>query len=170
MRAHLKESKNKLQYATVEQLDQQIARLEEKQAHSSLTAREEQRVIADIAKLKASRVTIAQYHGELEKLHNEDEEREQLFSQIKACDARLTELKAAQETVRAQLDDLRQTEQESSSDIPGMLRERDACRDSMRTTYEDIKALRADFNVRMDAFREEDQVWKQQMDEQRKQM
>ena len=166
----MKESKSKLQYATPEQLDQQIARLEEKQAHSSLTPREEQRVIADIAKLKASRVTIAQYHGELEKLHNESEEREQLFNQIKAHDAKLNELKADQEAVRAQLDDLRQTEQESQSDIPAMLKERDSCRDSMRSIYEEIKAIRADFNVRMDAFRAEDEVWKQQMDEQRSQM
>lgn len=168
MRAHMKESKSKLQYATPEQLDQQIARLEAKQAHSSLTPREEQRVIADIAKLKASRVTIAQYHSEIEKLQNEDDEREQLFSQLKAHDAKLTELKADQDTVRAQLDDLRQTEQDSSADIPGMLQERDACRDSMRAIYEDIKAIRADFNVRMDAFREEDAAWKQQMDEHRK--
>ena len=164
----MKESKSKLQYATPEQLDQQISRLEAKQAHSSLTAREEQRVLADITKLKASRVTIAQYHSEIEKLQNEDDEREQLFSQMKAHDAKLTELKASQDAVRAQLDDLRQTEQDSSADIPGMLQERDTCRDAMRSIYEDIKAMRADFNVRMDTFREEDTAWKQQMDEHRK--
>ncbi len=52
----------------VEQIDEQIARLEERVNHSSLTLNEEKRCLEDIKKLKQSRSTVGQYSDKLAQL------------------------------------------------------------------------------------------------------
>lgn len=52
----------------VEQIDEAIARLEERVNHSTLSLNEEKRILEDIKKLKQSRASVGQYSDKLSQL------------------------------------------------------------------------------------------------------
>ena len=97
-------------------------------AHSSLTLAEEKAALEAIKKLKASRATVAAYAGRMGKLNADDGARAALVDRLKAADARLNEVKAAEEAARATLAALRAAEGAKLPDARALIAERDAAR------------------------------------------
>lgn len=128
LRAQAREMKAKLAYLTVDKINEQIANLENRVAHTTMTLQEEKRVLEDIKKLKQQRDTVGTYNARLEKLNADDEVRTQIVEKLKACDERLGAIKQQEEAARAELAGIREQEQAKTSDIPGLIKERDESR------------------------------------------
>lgn len=128
LRAQAREMRTKLAYATVEQIDAQIANLETRMAHTTMTLQEEKRALEEIKKLKSSRELVGSYNARLEKLNADDDVRTQIVEKLKACDERLGVIKQHEETARAELAVIREQEQAKTSDIPGLIKEREESR------------------------------------------
>lgn len=57
LRTQVRGMKGKMEYTTVEKIDEQMARLEQRLQHTSMPLTEEKKVLDDIKKLRASRVS-----------------------------------------------------------------------------------------------------------------
>ena len=112
-------------------------------AHSSLTLAEEKAALEAIKKLKASRATVAAYAGRMGKLNADDGARAALVDRLKAADARLNEVKAAEEAARATLAALRAAEGAKLPDARALIAERDAAREAIDGAYGALKEKRA---------------------------
>lgn len=55
--------KTKMEYTTVEKIDEQMQRLEMKLQHTSVSIQEEKKILDDIKKLRASRVISRGWHS-----------------------------------------------------------------------------------------------------------
>lgn len=128
LRAQAREMRTKLAYATVEQIDAQIANLETRMAHTTMTLQEEKRTLEEIKKLKSSRELVGSYNARLEKLNADDDVRTQIVEKLKGCDERLGVIKQQEEAARAELAVIREQEQAKTGDIPGLIKEREESR------------------------------------------
>ena len=165
LRAQLREMKGKLEYMTVEKIDEQLRRLEHRMAHSSQSLQEEKKTLDDMKRLKASRSTVQQYNDRFEKLSSDDEGCSAILQRLQQSDAQLNNIKLEEEKLRGQLADMRNKEAEQRSDIPGLIQERDDCRDVINELYAKIKAIRADFNEKKDEYFARQREFRQQQQE-----
>jgi uncharacterized coiled-coil DUF342 family protein len=167
VKTSLRDLKSNMKFTTVEAIDEAIEKLEERMQHSSLSLTEEKKVLEDIRKLKASRAAVGQYSEKLEALAQDDSTRADLQTSLKAADQELTSIKSQEETLRAELAELRAKEQETGNDVPALLQEREECREVCKQAYEKIKDLRAEHDVEWQEFKAADKLWRAQQDEDR---
>ena len=167
VRASLKELKANMKFTTVEQIDDAIENLESRVQHSSLSLNEEKKILDDIRKLKASRSAVGEYTGKLDSLAQDDSTRSELQAGIKALDEELNKVKAQEEVLRTELAAVREKEAEKGSDVPGMLAEREECREVCKQAYEKIKDLRAEHDGVWAEFKAQEKLWREQQNEER---
>lgn len=167
LRAQLREMKGKLEYMTVDKIDEQLRRLEHRMAHSSMSLQEEKKTLDDMNRLKASRGTVQQYNDRFEKLSSDDEGRTAIVQRLQQADAHLNGIKAEEEQLRGQLNDMRSKEQEQRSDIPSLIQERDDCRAVIDELYSKVKDIRAEHKVKVDEYWERQREFRQQQQEER---
>ena len=167
VRTSLKDLKANMKYTTVEQIDEAIEGLESRIQHSSLSLNEEKKVLDDIRKLKASRAAVGEYSEKLETLAQDDSTRSELQSGIKALDEELSKIRAEEDVLRQELTEIREKEQETGSDIPTLLAEKDECREVCKQAYEKIKDLRAEHDAVWQEFKAQEKLWRVQQDEER---
>ena len=160
--------KGKLEYMTVDKIDEQLRRLDHRMAHSSMSLQEEKRTLDDMKRLKASRGTVQQYNDRFEKLSSDDEGRSAIVQRLQQADNHLNSIKAEEEQLREQLNDMRNREQEQRSDIPGLLQERDDCRAVINELYSKVKDIRAEHKVKVDEYFERQREFRAQQQEERK--
>lgn len=165
LRAQLREMKGKLEYMTVDKIDEQLRRLDHRMAHSSQSLQEEKKTLDDMKRLRASRSTVQQYNDRFEKLSSDDEGRTAIVQRLQQADAQLNNIKAEEEQLRSQLGEMRSKEAEQKSDIPELIQEREDCRAVVNELYAKIKDLRADFKVKQDEYYERQREFKQQQQE-----
>jgi len=165
LRAQLREMKGKLEYMTVDKIDEQLRRLDHRMAHSSQSLQEEKKTLDDMKRLRASRSTVQQYNDRFEKLSSDDEGRNAIVQRLQQADAQLNSIKAEEEQLRSQLGDMRSKEAEQKSDIPELIQEREDCRAVINELYAKIKDLRADFKVKQDEYYERQREFRQQQQE-----
>lgn len=137
---------------------------------------------------------MAEYNQRLTKLTQDDAVRDAVVQRVKDADDRLTKLKvrtmvastanrcrwlftgmplhrhpqAEQDEIRTKLDDLRAKETAATADVPALQEERVAAKAVVDAAYAKKSELYADFKARMDAWREEEKLWRVQRDEDRK--
>lgn len=167
LRAQLREMKGKLEYMTVDKIDEQLRRLEHRMAHSSQSLSEEKKTLDDMKRLKASRGTVQQYNDRFEKLSSDDEGRTAIVQRLQQADAQLNSIKAEEEQLRGQLNDMRSKEQEQRADIPSLIQERDDCRAVINELYSKVKDIRAEHKVKVDEYWERQREFRQQQQEER---
>ena len=165
LRAQLREMKGKLEYMTVDKIDDQLRRLEHRMAHSSQSLQEEKKTLEDMKRLKASRGTVAQYNDRFEKLSSDDEGRTAIVQRLQQSDAQLNNIKAEEEQLRNQLAEIRSREAEQKSDIPSLIQEREDCRAVINELYSTVKDIRAEFRVKLDEYYERQREFKVQQQE-----
>ena len=156
-----------MKYTTVEQIDEAIQRYEERVQHSSLSLNEEKKILDDIRKLKTSRAAVGDYSTKLESLAQDDTTRSGIQAEIKALDDGINKVRAEEDVLRKELADLREKEQESNSDVPALLAEREECREVCKQAYEKIKDLRAEHDLVWQEFKAQEKIWRVQNEEER---
>lgn len=164
----MKAMKGKLQYTSVEKIDEQIAKLEDMQQHSSLSIAEEKKVVENIRALRASRASVAEYAGKLTQLDTDDSARSAAMDRLKALDEKLNGIKAQMDKCREELEALREKENAGNSDIPALKAEREEAREIINALYEKKRQIWGDYKAKVAEWRETDKLWRVQRDEDRK--
>lgn len=162
MRTSLRDLKASMKYTTIEQIDEAIEKLEEILQHSSLSLNEEKKTLEDIRKLKASRATVGVYSEKLESLAQDDVVRGELQASIKEIDDHMSTMKGEEDKLRDQLTSLRQKDQKVGMDMTALVSEREACRETCKQAYEQIKDLRAAHDLVWQEFKAQEKLWKAQ--------
>ncbi|CAD7696032.1 unnamed protein product [Ostreobium quekettii] len=159
LRAQVKALKGRVKYATVEDIDGQIGRLEAELNGSGLSPGEEERKVRQIKDLAQSRATVKNYHDRLEKMQEDDRMREGLARRVAGAEERLeglrgdiarekgrmAELHACRDDDSTEESSLREEKEECWAIMQALRAKRDAIRDEYREKYEEFKRREAEF-------------------------
>lgn len=104
----------------VEQIDEEVKKLEYKMHHTSLTIAEEKRTISQINELTKSRDFVKVYNERMEKLSGEESSRGEVLERIRQKDAQINAIKAQEAEQRRLLNSIRDKEQSHTADIPAL--------------------------------------------------
>merc|ERR1711967_144836 len=138
--------RSELPFFSVDEIERRIKQLEMSQQTSSLTIKEDRKVMDDIRRLNANKPMIKQYDEAQESLRGVKEHHTTLFTQIKAKNAELASAKEVEEGLRAEMDDARARDDAKKSDLPALHKERDECRREMSEIRVALKHMRDEFS------------------------
>lgn len=168
MRSDARALKEKLPYVKVEQIDEEIRKLEYRLSHTTLAIQEEKRLISQIASLRKSSECIKDYDKRMDQITQDESSRSKSIEELKEQDRVLNDLKAQQEEQRRILADIREKEASQARDIPALLHEKDAAIEKIRSLRDEIKQLKADFLAKEDEYWQREREWKAQQNFERK--
>ena len=138
--------RSELPFFSVDEIERRIKQLEMSQQTSSLTIKEDRKVMEDIRRLNANKPMIKQYDEAQESLRGVKEHHTTLYTQIKAKNAELASAKEVEEGLRAEMDDARARDDAKKSDLPALHKERDECRREMSEIRLELKHMRDEFS------------------------
>jgi len=138
--------KTQLSFFSVEEIERKIKVLEHQQQTTSLSVKEEKKILEEIKKLSTNKPMIRQYDEARESLDGVREHHSTLYAQLKSKAAELEVVKEEEDKWKQQLDAAKAKEDAKRSDIPSLFKERDAIRKEMSEHRDGIKKLRDDFN------------------------
>lgn len=138
--------RSELPFFSVDEIERRIKQLEMSQQTSSLTIKEDRKVMDDIRRLNANKPMIKRYDEAQESLRGVKEHHTTLFTQIKAKNAELASAKEVEEGLRAEMDDARARDDAKKSDLPALHKERDECRREMSEIRLELKHMRDEFS------------------------
>lgn len=147
-----KAMRHDMKFSSVEAIDSQIRELELRQARTTMSLNDEKKLVKDIHNLQMSKKTV----GALSELKAGVEKEK---SNRMELDRRITEknveLKAVNDRTTAQRAVLDALNKETSSErevIPSLRKEQAEAREQAEAKYHSIKALRAEFKKKEDAW------------------
>ncbi|GAQ86004.1 hypothetical protein KFL_002640250 [Klebsormidium nitens] len=167
-REEAKSLKSKLPYVRVEQIDEEVKKLEYKMHHTSLTMAEEKRTISQINELTKSREFVKVYNERMDKLSGEESSRGEVLERIRQKDAQINAIKAQESEQRRLLNSIRDKEQSHTADIPGLHQERSELYDKISELKKQGYELRQQFRAKEQEWYEREQEWRKQEGERRK--
>ena len=138
--------RSELPFFSVDEIERRIKQLEMAQQTSSLTIKEDKKIMEDIKRLSASKPMIKQYDEAQESLRGVKEHHSSLYSQIKAKNAELASAKEIEEIFRAEMDEARARDDAKKSDLPALHKERDQCRREVSEIRMIVKHIRDDLS------------------------
>ena len=166
-RDSMKQLKSMIKIKDVDQIEQEIERLEGEIAHSSLSLSEEKKVMESIRQLKNSKATVAEYSTKMEELSNDESTCQEINAAIKAIDVEITNIRKEEDTLRAAMNAEKKKEEAAGNDNQSLWNEKEKCREACKEAYEKIKDLRAAFDQEWQEFKAQEKVWKAQQAEER---
>ncbi|CAL8466138.1 g5674 [Coccomyxa elongata] len=171
MREETREMKNKNPgIGSGSKIEDQIAELQNRHDHSSMSLNEQKKLLAEIDRLKAFRTTAAGYDERVKSLEGMDVEYNSIREELKQLDNELNANKARQDKVNEELIQVKAKAQAGSADVPTLNAEMDNCRDITKQLYAKILELRAQHDEAWNAFKkaeDEFRAWREK-DRQRK--
>lgn len=162
MRQEARSLRDQLPYVRVEEIDEEIKKIDYKIAHTSLTSQEEQRLIKQVNNMRKSRDFVFEYTAKTEKLSTDESSRSALFQKIKEKDQILNGIKKQQEEERKQIEALKEKETTQLSDIPALIEEKNAAFDKIRSLKDQISEIRNDFQLKEQEHWSKEKEWRQQ--------
>jgi len=144
--------RSELSFFSVEEIDRKIKSLEAHQQTSSLSIKEDKKIMEDIKKLAANKPMIKQYDEAQESLKGVREHHNNLYSQLKAKNSELTSFKEEEDKHREEMDGARARDEAKRSDNSGLLKERDSIRGKVNEHRDEIRRLRDEFNKQRGEF------------------
>lgn len=168
LRSQLRELKDRVKYTTVEEIDVQISRLEEKLNHSSMSSSEEEWSVEQVRNLARSRATVRTYQEKLNDMQGDERPREELASKLRAIDARLDELKAEEMAEKERLQEIRASREDETSNEEALQQEKKDCYEIILRLREKRSEIRTEYNAKYDEFKKLDSEYRQQQNAERK--
>lgn len=163
-RASVNSLKSSVKFTSVEQIDARIAELEAEIQHSSLTLNEEKNRLEQIKQLKKTKGSVGQLASQVAQLNTDSASVDDLRETIKKLDEQLNGVKAEEEVLRSKLNDLKAKEAEQGSDIPGLIQERDECREVCKAAYAKIQDLRGEHDAEWVTYKRQNKLYRMQLD------
>ncbi|KAI5076920.1 hypothetical protein GOP47_0008985 [Adiantum capillus-veneris] len=158
-------SRSGLPEVSVEELDEQIRKLEYRQTHTTLPIEEERRLIVQIERLKKSRDSLRRHDSRAEQ---DQGSRTELLDLLKKDDQELNTLKAEQQEQRCILAEIREKEAALAVNIPALVQEKNGAFETIKGLRDDIKQLKVDFSAKEDEYWKREKEWRAQQALERK--
>ncbi|KAL2621003.1 hypothetical protein R1flu_001208 [Riccia fluitans] len=168
MRADARSLREKLPYVRVEQIDEEIKKLEYRMMHTSLTLQEEKKLMQQVKDLTKSRDFVKDYNERMELITLDEASRGEIVQKIRDKDELLNGLKGQQEEKRKLLARLRERDAAQAVDIPVLIEEKTNTYENIKALREKVKEMRAEFRAKEDEFYERERQWKEQQAIQRR--
>eukprot|EP00850_Spirogloea_muscicola_P021585 SM000255S08764 [mRNA] locus=s255:48935:52553:+ [translate_table: standard] len=168
MREDARSLRDKLPFVKVEQIDEEIRKLEYKMSHSTLSLPEEKKLMQQTRDLTKSRDFVKDYNERMDKISQDESGRGAILERIKEKDDILNQLKAQENEQRDAIAAIRNKEQAQASDFPALLEEKNAKYEEITQLREQVKQLRAEFRQQEDVYYKQEKEWYAQQQEERK--
>jgi len=138
--------KAQLTLFSVDEIERKIKALEHQQQTTSLSVKDDKKIIEDIKRLAANKPMIRQYDEAQESLKGVREHHTTLYNQLKAKNADLTLVKEEEEKCRECLEAAKAKDDAKRADVPSLFKERDTIRKEIIEHRDHIRKLRDEFN------------------------
>ena len=168
LKEETKSIKEKLTFVKVEQIDDEISKLEARISHTTMSIDEERKTVEHIKQLRKSREMVKLYNDRLEKLQGDDSIRRAIVERIKEQDNIINENKALEAKQKQVLDAIRAKEDAQVADIPALANERNEAYEIIREAREAVRNLRAQFKQKEDEYYANERLWRAQQAEEKK--
>ncbi|GBG67953.1 hypothetical protein CBR_g1072 [Chara braunii] len=165
MRQQTKLLRERLPFVCLEEIDDEIKKIELKMAHTTLTLQEEKKAVADLSNLKKSRSFLQDHQ---DRMHRDEAARNEHLERIKEKDVLLTQLKEHQQKQREVMAAIRAREDSQTIDMPSLIDERAGLFEKIRQSRDEIRRLRGDFRKREDDYYQRERDFRAQQQEDRR--
>lgn len=161
MRADARSLRDKLPYVRVEQIDEEIKKMEYRMTHTSLSLQEEKKLLQQVKDLSKSRDFVKDYNDRLEQITQDE-------GKIREKDRVLNNLKAKQEEQRKVLAQIKEQDASQALDIPALIEERNGAFEKLKALREQMKEVKAEFRSKDEEYWERERQIKEQQAIQRR--
>lgn len=151
-----------IKFKDVDEIEDEIEKLEEEISHSSLSLTEEKKVMDSIRQLKNSKSIVAEYGAKMDDLSSDEQTCKEINAAIKSLDVEITHIRKEEDEYRAAMTAEKKKEEASGTDNQTLWNEKEKCREACKEAYEKIKDLRASFDEEWLEFKEKEKVWRAQ--------
>ena len=145
-RAQQKSIRDKCKYVSVAQVDEAVARLEDKMAHTTMSLNDEKKIIQQLSDLKKSRQFVQQYSAVKDAAAGDAGGREGAMARVKAVNEKIKALKQREDAQKKEIEAIREKVGGEKDDIPDLIKEKQAkwemivqCREAQDKLWEDFK-------------------------------
>ena len=157
-RVKVRQIKEQSRVSSIEEMDGQIKRWEEKINSSELTEKEEQEYIEKIRQLVKSRETVRSLRKQLDAMQSQEDPSEDLMEQLKEIDSKMDDCTSQERDLEKQLDAIQKKREEEDIDVHALIDEKEEC-------WQVLVALRQKRKEINDTFTEEMHQYKQKLKE-----
>ncbi|CAM6109665.1 unnamed protein product [Calypogeia fissa] len=168
MRADARAVRDKLPYVRMEQIDEEVKKLEYRMSHTSLTLQEEKKLLQQVKDLTKSRDFVKDYNDRLDQITQDEGSRGEILDKIREKDAILNDLRAKQEEQRKVLAQIKEKDASHTVDIPALIEERNEAFEKIKVLREQVKEIKAEFRNKEEEYWERERQWKEQQALQRR--
>ena len=154
-RVKVRQIKENSRVSSIEEIDGQIKRLEEKINSSELTEKEEQESIENIRQLVKSRETVRSLRRQLDDMQSQENNSEDLMDQLKDIDSKMDECTAQEKEINKQLDAIQKKREEEDIDVHALIEEKEECWQVLCALRQKRKEINDAFTVEMDHYKQE---------------
>ncbi|CAM6098538.1 unnamed protein product [Calypogeia fissa] len=168
MRADARAVRDKLPYVRMEQIDEEVKKLEYRMSHTSLTLQEEKKLLQQVKDLTKSRDFVKDYNDRLDQITQDEGSRGEILDKIREKDAILNDLRAKQEEQRKVLAQIKEKDASHTVDIPALIEERNETFEKIKVLREQVKEIKAEFRNKEEEYWERERQWKEQQALQRR--
>ena len=158
----VRDLKSMIKFKDVNNIDDEVQRLEDEIAHSSLSLNEEKKVMESIRQLKNSKAVVTEYSAKMESLATDETTCKEINAAIKSLDTEINAVRKEEDGVRAQLNEARKKEEASGTDNKSLWDEKEKCREACKAAYEKIKDIRAKHDAQWQEFKVQEKAWRAQ--------
>ena len=140
-------------FLTDESIDAEIARIDHKISHETMSLTEEKKLVDQIKKLNKNRDFVKEYAEKQAQINDFELARKTFSEGIRAKDAEINAVKADQAKIRSILDASKSKDDAANADVPKLIEEKNAAYEVIKATREEIRVLREAHK------KEEDKYW-----------
>ena len=152
----------------VEQIDEEVKKLEYRLHHSSLSLQEEKKLLQQIKDLGKTREFVRDYNERMDKISADESSRGGLLQIIKEKDDQIAALRKQEAEQRAAIEAVRTKARAQGSEVPALLEEKNRLFEENRGGKEQIWKARQEFKAREAEWWEAEKEWRAQQAEDRK--
>jgi len=153
--------KSQLTLFSVDEIEKRIKELEHQQQTTSLSIKDDKKIMEDIKRLAANKPMIKQYAEAMDSLKRVRDHHTTLYTQLKAKNADLTVAKEEEKKWIGELETAKAKDDAKRSDVPALHEERNKIKKEVMEHRETMRTLRDDFNEQ----RKEWQAYQRQVKE-----
>jgi uncharacterized coiled-coil DUF342 family protein len=145
-----KDAKSSIRFSTVEEIEKEIAKLQQQQETTSMSLNEEKKLIKEMDALKASKEKIKDVQDKESGLADVKERRNTITNSIKTKDKEIDDVTKEMDEIGAKIKTLAEKETDKKSSLDGLFKERDKLRKDISAVLKDKDAIRDEYRKKHD--------------------
>ncbi|KAJ3281939.1 hypothetical protein HK104_011184 [Borealophlyctis nickersoniae] len=168
----VRNSKDRLGYKSVEEVDQQINALEKQLQTGQAKLIEEKRMVAEISNLRKAKKVIEGFSAQQSSVQDERAKLDELRAQLNALHPQRNAVREKLDAVRAQLNELDNERKSQMGSFNELVNERKSVKAELDAEFDKLRTLRTEFKKQKDeyyAWQQEERKRKQEQYKARKQ-